>query len=150
MEEKVVDIDDIVIKEVDNIISRPEYKNKAVIKNLNKIEAHKKALNNKRTKIGESLVNTNIKVPQKFKKVSEVIDSKNIHSFYFDLLFYGFADYEKEVGILVDNSKDFYLKITSKIDERTQDITFQEELYATEEIIQQVINYESDWLNNCP
>lgn len=95
-------------------------------------------------------MNTNIKVPQKFKKVSEVIDSKNIHSFYFDLLFYGFADYEKEVGILVDNSKDFYLKITSKIDERTQDITFQEELYATEEIIQQVINYESDWLNNCP
>lgn len=149
MDKKTVDIEDFILEEVDNIISKPSYNNEIITRDLDKIEQHKKALNNKRTKIGESLVNKNVKVPQKFKKISEVIGSKKVHSFLFDLLFYGFAEYDDKVGILVEDSKNFYLKINSSIN-KDGDITFQEELYATEEIIQQVINYESDLLNNCP
>lgn len=144
-EEKVVDIDDIVIKIVDNIISKPSYKSEAIISDLDKIEQHKKALNNKRAKIGESLVNKNVKVPQKFKKISEVIGNEKTHSFYFDLIFYGFVEYDKKVGILVEDSSNFYLKISSSINKDGY-ITFQEELYATEEIIQQVINYEKEMI----
>lgn len=149
MDKKTVDIEDFILEEVDNIISKPSYNNEIITRDLDKIEQHKKALNNKRTKIGESLVNKNVKVPQKFKKISEVIGSKKVHSFLFDLLFYGFAEYDDKVEILVEDSKNFYLKINSSIN-KDGDITFQEELYATEEIIQQVINYESDLLNNCP
>ena len=150
MEEKIIDIVDIIIKKVDNVMGKTEYGSRTIRTELGRVERYKRVLNNKMMKIGESLVNKNVKVPRKFKKISEVIDSENIRSFYFDLFFYGFADYEEDFGILVEDSRNFYLKITSTINERTQDITFQEELYATEEIIQQVINYERDTLKNCP
>ena len=149
-EENMVDIDDIISEAVEKVMQKTEYSNDSIIKELDKIESHKKALNNKKMKIGESLVNSNLKVSKKFKKITDVIDAEHICSFYFDLIFYGFVDYEEGLGILVKDSSNFYLKITSRVDKDGLKIRFKEELYATEEIIQQVINYEKDTLNKCP
>ena len=136
-EEKMIDIDDIVIETVDNVLNNQIYENEEIGRELEEVEGQKRALNNKKMKLGEALVNKRIKIPVKFKKIS-------------DLFFYGFADYKKGVGILIKDSNNFYLKITPTVDKETFNIVYKEELYATEEIIQQVINYEKNSLRNCP
>lgn len=149
-EEKMIDIDDIVIETVDNVLNNQIYENEEIGRELEEVEGQKRALNNKKMKLGEALVNKRIKIPVKFKKISDIVGLEHIRDFYFNLFFYGFVDYKKGVGILIKDSNNFYLKITSTVDKETFNIVYKEELYATEEIIQQVINYEKNSLRNCP
>lgn len=149
-EEKMIDIDDIVIETVDNVLNNQIYENEEIGRELEEVEGQKRALNNKKMKLGEALVNKRIKIPVKFKKISDIVGLEHIRDFYFNLFFYGFADYKKGVGILIKDSNNFYLKITPTVDKETFNIVYKEELYATEEIIQQVINYEKNSLKNCP
>ena len=147
---QIIDIEDIVTDTVNNILNNVVYDDGKIRRELAEMKSHKKALNNKKMKLVESLVNGKNKIPRKFKKISDIVGLEHIRDFYFNLFFYGFADYNKCVGILIKDSNNFYLKITPTVDKETFNIAYKEELYATEEIIQQVINYEKDSLSNCP
>lgn len=81
-----------------------------------------------------------IEVPEKFKKIEDVIKKENLKKFYYNLFFYGFVEYQDGTGYLLLDNKNFYLKITTYTNNFPLYDDYKEELYITEEKIKEILN----------
>ena len=78
---------------------------------------------------------------KKFKKIKEVVLEKDTDKFYYNLVFYGFVDWDRYIGYLIKDTKNFYIKIESP-SEKWDDNELEEELLITEEMARTVLNYD--------
>ena len=98
-------------------------------------------LNLKMVSLQNILSNKKVVIPKKFKKIKEVVLEKDTDKFYYNLVFYGFVDWDRYIGYLIKDTKNFYIKIESP-SEKWDDNELEEELLITEEMARTVLNYD--------
>ena len=96
-------------------------------------------LNLKMVSLQNILSNKKVVIPKKFKKIKEVVLEKDTDKFYYNLVFYGFVDWDRYIGYLIKDTKNFYIKIESP-SEKWDDNELEEELLITEEMARTVLN----------
>lgn len=90
-----------------------------------------------------------IEVPEKFKKIEDVIKKEDLKRFYYNLFLFGFLEYKDGIGYLLLDNKNFYLKITTYTDNFPIYNDFKEELYITKSKAKEVLDADKMMNNNC-
>lgn len=143
----IENIKDSMEQELEQVIKSARKKQKFsadyIAEEIKRIEEYQKGLKYKLMMIGKAVVEKNIKIPSKFKKVEEIIkDEENLKKFYYNLFFYGFVEYDVFGGYLLKDKKNFHLKITIFKDGSPSGIDYKEELYITEEKAEEILRYD--------
>lgn len=107
---------------------------------IERTRKYKKMLNYKKEQIQKSKIQE-IKVPERFKKIEDVIKKEDLKRFYYNLFFFGFLEYRDGIGYLLSDNTNFYLKIITYTDNFPIYDDFKEELYITENKAKEVLNY---------
>ena len=112
-----------------------------ILQEIESIKERKRMLNLKMVSLQNILSNKKVVIPKKFKKIKEVVLEKDTDKFYYNLVFYGFVDWDRYIGYLIKDTKNFYIKIESP-SEKWDDNELEEELLITEEMARTVLNYD--------
>ena len=108
---------------------------------IKSVKERKRMLNSKMVSLENALSNKKVVIPKKFKKIEEVISTKDIDKFFYNLVFYGFVEWDRNIGYLIKDTKNFYMKIESTTP-KWNDNEFEEELFITEEMARTVLNFD--------
>ena len=122
--------------EIEKIIEEMN-KNKIVIidsilQEKESIMQREQMLNSKLLSIQKVLLNKRQVIPKKFKKVEEIVSTKDIDKF---------VDWDRYVGYLIKDTRNFYVKIKLPIRDWGND-ELKEELLVTEKIADIILNYD--------
>lgn len=115
---------------------------------IDRTKKHKKMLSYKIQQI-QKAKGKEIEVPWKFKKVEDVVRKEDIKVFYFNLFFFNYVEYYENVGYLLSDNVNFYLKITTYTDNFPLYNDFTEELYITEDKAKEILEADKMMNNNC-
>lgn len=113
----------------------------SILQEKESIMQREQMLNSKLLSIQKVLLNKRQVIPKKFKKVEEIVSTKDIDKFYYNLVFYGFVDWDRYVGYLIKDTRNFYVKIKLPIRDWDND-ELKEELLVTEKIADIILNYD--------
>lgn len=108
---------------------------------IESVKERKRMLNSKIVSLENALSNKKVVIPKKFKRIEEIISTKDIDRFYYNLVFYGFVEWDRNIGYLIKDTKNFYIKIESTT-KKWNDNEFEEELLITEEMAKTVLNFD--------
>lgn len=143
---------DIIEEMIEEAKRRKYFYVKTIDYNINRIKEYKKMLNYKKEQVQKSKTQ-DVKVPHRFKKIEDVVCKEDLKKFYYNLFFFGFIHYDNRIGYLLSNNKDFYLKITLYTDNYLTDgeiikslpdkTKYEEELYITKEMAEEVLNADN-------
>lgn len=112
-----------------------------ILQEKESVKQRERMLNSKLFRIENALSNKKVVIPKKFKKIKEVVLEKDIDRFYYNLVFYGFVDWDRYIGYLIKDTKNFYIKIEFP-SKKWDDNELEEELLITEEMSRTVLNYD--------
>ena len=115
---------------------------------IERTKQYKKMLNYKIQQIEKQKIQE-IEVPKKFRKVEDVIKKEDLKRFYYNLFFFGFLEYRDDIGYLLSDNTNFYLKIITYTDNFPSYDDFKEELYITEDKAKEVLDADKMMNNNC-
>lgn len=143
------DIEKDVIEEIIEETKKDKVLNAdSIEEEIERTKQYKKMLSYKMEQI-ERAKAKKIEVPEKFKKIEDVIKKENLKKFYYNLFFYGFVEYQDGTGYLLLDNKNFYLKITTYTDNFPNYNDFKEELYITKSKAKEVLDADKMMNNNC-
>ena len=108
---------------------------------IKSVKERKRMLNSKMVSLENALSNKKVVIPKKFKKIEKVISIKDIDKFYYNLVFYGFVEWDRYIGYLIKDTKNFYIKIESS-SKKWDGNELEEELLITEEMAKTVLNFD--------
>lgn len=114
----------------------------SILQEKESIMQREQMINSKLLSIQKVFLNKRQVIPKKFKKVEEIVSAKDIDKFYYNLVFYGFVDWDRYVGYLIKDTRNFYVKIKLPIRDFDND-ELKEELLVTEKIADIILNYDN-------
>lgn len=112
-----------------------------ILQEIESIKERKRMLNLKMVSLQNILSNKKVVIPKKYKKIEEVISTKDIDKFYYNLVFFGFVEWDRNIGYLIKDTKNFYIKIKA-LAKKWDKNEFEEELLITQEIAKTILNYD--------